>query len=306
MPAEFTGIIPPVLTTFDADEDIDEQAMRQEIRYLLDSGVHGITAAGSSGEGEKLSIDESCELARIVIDEVDGAVPVVMGIIRDSTRDVIKYGRALREIPGLDGLQITPVHYNKPCGEEATLRYYREIGDAVQMPIIIYNVVHWNMIDVGTLVKLADEEWVVAVKQSAGDIERLAKLLERIHKLGSPLKVLSAIDTLLFPTFALGAHGSIASIVTVLPRLTVALWDACQAGDYERARELHERILPVIMLMRSYDTNRTACLKAAVEVQGRPVGLARRPEIPLSEAELDAFREVIDASGELKITAPVG
>jgi 4-hydroxy-tetrahydrodipicolinate synthase len=298
MNTELSGIIPPLLTTFDENEEIDEQAMRQEIRYMLDAGVDGITVGGSSGEGEKLSVEESCRLAGIVIDEVDGAVPVIMGVIRDSTRDVIRYGQALREIPGLYGLQITPVHYSKPSRKPGMLQYYRDIGDAVQMPIIIYNVVRWNLIDVDTLLELAGQEWVVAVKQSAGDIERLANLVAKVHATNSPLRVFSAIDTLLYPSFLLGAHGAVASIVTVLPRLTVALWRATLAGDHERARELHERILPVIMLMRTYQGDRLASLKAAVQVQGRRVGPARRPDMPLSAAELAAFQEVVDASGE--------
>jgi 4-hydroxy-tetrahydrodipicolinate synthase len=306
MNSDLSGIIPPVLTTFDDNEEIDEQSMRREIRYLLDAGVDGITVGGSSGEGEKLSLDESCRLASMVIDEVNGAVPVIMGVIRDSTRDVITYGKALREIPGLYGLQITPVHYSKPPREPGMLRYYQDIGEAIQMPIIIYNVVRWNLIDVSTLLKLSEQEWVVAVKQSAGDIERLANLLERVHTLGSPLRVLSAIDTLLYPSFTLGAHGSVASILTVLPRLTVALWRASQAGDHERARELHERILPVISLMRTYQGDRMASMKAAVEVQGRHVGPARRPDLPLSDAEVARFREVVEASGELNVPASVG
>jgi 4-hydroxy-tetrahydrodipicolinate synthase len=300
--SKLSGLIPPLVTPMTDAEDIDEQAMRGEIRHLIDVGVHGLTIGGSSGEGEKLSIEESCELARIAVDEANGAVPVIMGIIRDSTRDVIRYGQAIREVPGVSGLQITPVHYSRPPRPEGMLRYYQDIGEAVQMPIVIYNVVRWNMIDVSTLMELANQEWVVAVKQSAGDIERLSQLLERVHSTGSSLRVLSAIDTLLFPTFVLGAHGSVASILTVLPRLTMDLWNACVSGDYEKARQIHERIVPVVTLMRSYSTDRMSCMKALIEVQGRNVGPARRPDLPLSSQERELFRQAIEASGEIDTT----
>lgn len=296
-----TGIIPPVVTPFLPNGDIDEEAMRSELRYMLDSGVHGITAGGSSGEGEKLTVEESCRLARIVVDEVAGAVPVIMGIIQDSTDAVIRYGTALREIGGVDAFQITPVHYLHPPDEEGTVEYYRQIGEALQTPIIIYNVVHWNMIDVSTLLRLADQEWVVGVKQSAGDIERLSLLLERVHATDNPLRVLTAIDTLLFPSFMMGAHGAVAGVVTVLPRLSVALWEACQAGQVAEARRIHERIVPVITLMRSHRTNRASCLKTVIGVQGRHAGVARRPDLPLNETDRELARKVVLASGEVEL-----
>ncbi len=285
MALRLEGIIPPLATPFTAEQELDEAALRREVRYMLDQGVHGLTIGGSTGEGHTLSVEESCQLAVATLDETRGRVPVISGIIRDSTRDVIRYGKALREV-GVDALQITPVHYLFSSGESGTLAYYREIGEAVRLPIVVYNVVPWNTILPSTLLKLADLPWIVGVKQSGGDIHKLADLLAANH---GKLKVLTAVDALLYPSFALGADGAVAAILTVLPRLCVELWDAVQRGDHAAARALHERILPVWRAVEAPDL--PARVKAALEMMGHPIGPARSPIQPVS-AEVRAQIEV--------------
>src|SRR5437016_5092635 len=98
MSLDLHGIIPPLVTPFTDDEEIDADAMRREVRYLLDAGVHGLTVTGSTGEGHTLTLDESCRIAQVAIEETHGAVPVVGGIIQDSTRAVLRYGWALKEV----------------------------------------------------------------------------------------------------------------------------------------------------------------------------------------------------------------
>src|SRR5919204_3791703 len=145
MSLQLTGIIPPLVTPFiPGSEDLDERALRSELRYLLEAGVHGVTLCGSTGEGHTLSVEETVRCAEVAVEEVRGRVPVVIGIIRDSTREVIRYGLALKRVGGVDALQITPVHYLFNPGPEGTYAYYQEIGQAVGLPIVIYNVVPWS------------------------------------------------------------------------------------------------------------------------------------------------------------------
>lgn len=287
------GILPPMVTPFTADEALDEDALRAETRVLLDAGVHGLCVCGSTGEGHTLSIEETCRISEVVVEEVRGRVPVITGIIRDSTRDVIRYGQALRGL-GVDALQITPVHYLFNPGEEGNIAYYERIGREVGVPIIIYNVVPWNTISPETLMRLSEIEEVVAVKQSGGDIHKLADLLRMNN---DRLRILTAVDDLLYPSFALGAHGAVAAILTVLPDLCVALWDACQRGDYAEARTLHERILPVWRAINYPDmSSRT---KAAIELRGRMVGPARHPLMPVSDAVRRDIAAALDLAGVL-------
>lgn len=282
------GIIPPMATPFTESQAVDVAALRREVRFLLDAGVHGLTISGSTGEGHTLSVEESCRIAEVTLAETNRRVPVVSGIIRDSTGEVIRYGRALKEV-GVDALQITPVHYLFNPGEEGMLAYYREIGEAVQLPIVIYNVVPWATIYPPTLLRLAEQEWIVGVKQSGGDIHKLADLL-RANKNGK-LQIFTAIDALLFPSFLLGAHGAVAAILTVLPGLCVELWNACQRRDLDAALALHERILPVWRAVEAPDM--PSRIKAALDMQGRPVGPARSPLQPISSAVRDDIRSAL-------------
>lgn len=295
MPLQLTGIIPPLVTPFTHDtQDLDENALRAEVRYLLDTGVHGLTLCGSTGEGHTLSVEESVRCAQIAVDEARGRVPIIIGIIRDSTRDVIRYGQALKAVRGVDGLQITPVHYLFHPGPDGTYAYYQEIGQAVGLPIVIYNVVPWNTITPETLLELSQIPEVIAVKQSGGDIHKLAELLRSNN---GRIQVLTAVDDLLYPSFALGAQGAITAVLTVVPDLAVALWDAVQRGDHTTARDLHERILPVWTAINHPDMS--ARTKTAIEMRGRLVGPARKPLLPVSAAVRDEIAAALHQAGVL-------
>lgn len=293
MQTAIEGILPPMVTPFTPSEEIDEAALREEVDLLIESGVHGLTVCGSTGEGHTLSIEEACRVSRIAIEQARGRVPVICGIIRDSTREVIQYGKALREV-GVDALQITPVHYLFTSGPDGTVAYYERIGREIGLPIVIYNVIPWNTITPETLVRLARVEQVVGVKQSGGDIHKLADLLMMDR---STMKVYTAVDDLLYPSFMLGADGAIAAILTVLPDLCVRLWDACRAGDHTTARSLHERILPVWRAINEPDmSSRT---KAAVELRGRRVGPARHPLLPVSDDVRSQIAAALERAGVL-------
>lgn len=290
---DITGIIPPLVTPFDVNEDIDEQALREEVRYFIQSGVHGLTVAGSTGEGHTLTAEDAVRVASIAVEEAAGQTPVIVGIIADSTREVVRRGRMLADV-GVDGLQITPVHYVFNPGPDGTYSFYDAIGAAIDLPIVIYNVVPWNAISPDTLLRLAEIPNVVAVKQSGGDIHALAELLRANS---GRLRVLTAVDDLLLPSFILGAEGAVAAILTVLPDLTLELWDACQRGDYKSALSLHERILPVWTAMNKPDmSSRT---KALIRLRGRDVGNPRGPLQPVSAEVEKQLQDALSEAGVL-------
>jgi 4-hydroxy-tetrahydrodipicolinate synthase len=287
------GIIPALTTPFTESEELDEEALRREIHVMLDAGVHGICVTGSTGEGHTLSVAETRRIAMIARDEIGERLPLIGGIIRDSTRDVVRYGQALREV-GVDAIQVTPVHYLFAPTEDGQYAYYERIGREVGLPIIIYNVVPWNTIGPQMLMRLSEIEQVIGVKQSGGDIHKLADLL-RINN--DRLRIFTAVDALLYPSFMLGAHGSISAILTILPDLCMALWNACKRGDHAEARALHERILPVWRAMEHPDmSSRT---KAAIALRGRMVGVPRHPLLPVTEAVRDEIAAALDLAGVL-------
>lgn len=294
MPLDLHGIVPPMVTPFDAAEQVDEDAVRAEARHHLDVGVHGLCVTGSTGEGAAVSVEDSLQVAKAAVKEVGGRVPVIAGIIRDSTREVIRYGQALRET-GVDALQVTPVHYLFQPDAGTTVDYYRTIAAETGLPIVIYNVIPWATIAASTVARILDEvPGVVAVKQSGGDMHALADLLHLAPEGG---KVLTAVDDLLYPAYVLGAQGAISATLTVVPELCVRQWNAVRSGDHATALEIHNKLLPV---WRAIDgPNMPARIKAALAEQGRGGGRARSPMNAVSEAELETVRAALREAGVL-------
>lgn len=284
------GMISTVVTPFTENDEVDLELLRGEVKYLLDQGVTAICACGSTGEGQTLSLEESQAICATVVEEVGGRVPVIGGVIQNSTAQAKRYSLALKEA-GVDALQITPVHYVFAPSADEQVDYYRELGTATDLPIVLYNVVPWALVPINTIEMLADIPQVVAVKQSGGDVHLLADLLHRVR---DRFTILAALDDLHYPAFVMGAHGALAAIPTVTPRLSVELWDAVQAGNHAEALELHERILTV---WRAIDgPNLPATLKAALELLGRNPGLPRRPFRPATDADRDRIRAALQAA----------
>jgi len=288
MSQEIMGIIPPMTTPFDNDENINPNAFRQEVRYLIDAGVHGVAVGGSTGEGHTLTTDEIRRLTEIAVEEAAGRIPVITGIIVDSTRQAIERGRAVADLP-VAALQITPVHYLFAPDDEAMYRHFATIADAVGLPILIYNVIPWSYCSPELLVRIIDEvELVIGVKQSAGDMHALAELLLLLEERGL---VMAAVDDLLYPCFTLGCHGSIAAILTAVPELCVSLWDAVKQNRYNDALNLHNRLLRVWDAIAG--SNLPACVKCAMNLQGRPGGNTRAPMPLASPAQESAIRNAL-------------
>jgi 4-hydroxy-tetrahydrodipicolinate synthase len=283
-------MISTVVTPFDEDDRVDLELLRGEVKYLLDQGVTALCACGSTGEGQTLSVEESQAICEVVVDEVAGRVPVVGGVIQNSTAQAIRYSLALKEA-GVDYLQVTPVHYVFSPSAAETVEHYRLVGETVGLPIVLYNVVPWALVPVDTIEQLASVPQVVAVKQSGGDMHFLVDLLARVR---DRFTILAALDDLHYPAFVLGAHGALAAVPTVTPKLSVQLWDAVQAGDHQTALALHERILTV---WRAIDgPNLPATVKAALQLQGREGGLPRKPFAPATPEERQRIADALRAA----------
>jgi len=287
------GIVPPMTTPFRPDDTIDEAALRAETRYLIETArVHGLAATGSTGEGHVLSTDEVRRITAIVSEEAKGRVPVITGIITDSTASAVERGLAVKDL-GVAALQVTPVHYLFRPDDDAMLRHFDTLASRTGLPIIIYNVVPWTYLSPQLLARIiASVPGVIGVKQSAGDMKLLADLLLLV---GNGARIMTAVDALLYPSFALGAHGAIAAILTAAPALCVQLWDAVQAGDHKQALALHEKLLPIWNAI--FHDNLPANVKYCLELQGRPAGVPRAPMPATSAAQGIRIREALHAAG---------
>jgi len=286
------GIVPPMTTSFDKDGELDEGGIRAQVRFLLDAGVHGLAAGGSTGEGHTLDHEEFVRLMEITMDEVAGRVPVVAGIIVDSTRDAVRRAKSIAHLD-VAALQVTPVHYLFKPSDDAMVEHFRTLANEGGRPILIYNVVPWVYLSPHLLYRIFREvPGVVGVKQSAADLKRVADLL----LITEPEDlVFSAVDALLYPSFMLGAHGTIAALPTAAPHACVALWDACKAGDHAKALALHHKLLTVWNAIES--DNLPACTKYALTLQGCPAGLPRPPMHAPSEAQKADIKKALEKMG---------
>lgn len=282
------GIIPPTTTPFTQDGEIDLDAARAQVRWMIGQGVHGLATGGSTGEGHTLDPDEFRRLIAATTEEAAGRVPVVAGIIVDSTRDAIRRGKAVADL-GVAALQVTPVHYLFRPDDAAMAAHFRAITEATGLPVIIYNVVPWSYLSPALLVRImADNPGVIGVKQSAGDLKLVADLMAT----AAPGNLIfSAVDALLYPSFALGAHGAIAAILSAAPRACVDLWDAVAAGDHAHALLLHTKLLALWNAM--VGDNLPACTKFAQSLQGCPAGAPRAPMPPATAARQAAIHAAL-------------
>jgi 4-hydroxy-tetrahydrodipicolinate synthase len=289
------GIIPPAVTPFDPEGRIDEPAHRAEVRYLVETArVHGVAVCGSTGEGHTLTTEETRAITAWTVEEVRGRVPVIAGIITNSTRSAIDRARAVSDL-GVAALQVTPVHYLFRPDDEAMLRHFAAIAEASRLPVILYNVVPWSYLWPPLLTRiLRDVPGVIGVKQSASDMKALADLLLLVEEAGiaGRVRILSAVDALLYPSFTLGAHGSVAAILTAVPEWCVALWNAVQAGDHTLGLKRHQDLL---RLWNALDApNLPANVKTALELQGRFGGLPRAPMPASSPDQVEKIRRALD------------
>ena len=285
------GIVPPMVTPFGEDEEIEEEAFRQEVRYLVEVGVHGLAVGGSTGEGHTLNTDELRRLTAIAVEEAKGRVPIIAGIIADSTVEAIERSKAVADLD-ISALQITPVHYLFKPDDDSMLRHFASIAEAVGIPILIYNVVPWSYCSPQLLVRIIREvELVIGVKQSASDMKALADLLLMLDK--GEAVVMSAVDALLYPSFILGAHGAIAAILTAVPKWCLELWEAVRRGDHHEALQIHRRLLRLWNAMSG--DNLPACVKYVMQLQNRPGGRPRSPMPPASQVQMEAIRMALEA-----------
>jgi len=243
--------------------------------------------AGSTGEGHTLSRDEFVEAMEATHEAIAGRVPFLVGLIVNSTMEAVARTQKIAHFKP-DALQVTPVHYLFTPGEEATIRHFCTIYDETGVPVLIYNVVPWNYLSIDMMLKIMDEiPGVIGMKQSAGNLKTVSDLVMRIREDNI---VLSAVDALLYPDFALGQDGAISALTSALPKHTVELYQAVQAGDHARGLELHWQFAA---LWNSLEHDN---LPALVKYIQSRQGLAPYPPRAPMEQVGDAQKHGIDAA----------
>jgi 4-hydroxy-tetrahydrodipicolinate synthase len=238
--------------------------------------------------------EEARRVCQVVVEEVAGRVPVIAGVMADSTRQALHLGTLAREA-GATALLVAPVHFLNLPPRAGIVSFFRTIGREVGLPLVLYNVAPLLNLSPDLCLELADLPEVVAVKQSNDNFHELAELLRRAR---GRLTVLTAIEDLIFPSLVLGSPGMLVAIAALIPELCVELYRAVRRGDLDTARRLHERILPVVRAVLT-DENFPATMKAGLALRGRPVGPPRSPLLPASPETEAAIRRALEEAGVL-------
>ena len=290
----FAGVYPAMTTPFHEDGSIDHESLREEARRLVDGGVAGLVPAGSTGEAATLTHDEHVEVVETVIDAVDDDLQIVAGAGSNSTREAVSLSERA-EAAGADAvLHISP-YYNKP--EPAGMYdHFRQIADAVDIDVIVYNVPSrtGRNIDVETAEALAEIENVTGYKAASGDMGRISEVIERTRE--EEFAVLSGDDGMTWPVVATGGTGVISVSANVFPEPHVEMVDAALEGDVDRARDLHHDLAPLFRAM-FVETNPIPVKEAVHLVYGDSPHL-RPPLSRIGEENREELRSVLEAYQE--------
>ncbi|MFB6129117.1 MAG: 4-hydroxy-tetrahydrodipicolinate synthase [Halorhabdus sp.] len=296
----FEGVYPAMTTPFAADGSIDFDQLQANARRLEAAGVDGVVPVGSTGESATLSHDEHVEVIEAVAAALEN-VPVIAGTGSNNTREALSLSRRARDA-GADALLLISPYYNKP--EQRGLReHYLTIADEIDLPQIVYNVPSrtGRNIEPETAVALADHENVQAFKAASGDLGQITEIVERTRE--TDFTVLSGDDALTLPMLSVGARGAISVVANVEPVRTCAMVGAALAGDFERARELHHELGPLVRAL-FVETNPIP-VKEAMSIRGHGSPELRSPLTRLSEEHRQHLRDVLDDLDPIDVETPV-
>jgi 4-hydroxy-tetrahydrodipicolinate synthase len=270
------GVLPALITPFTRDNRVDKDGIRQNIEFLIDGGVSGVVPCGTTGEAATLSIQEHEKVIEYAIEY--SSVPVVAGTGSNNTTEALELTKFARDAGAEAALLITP-YYNKP-NDSGMLKHFKTIAEAVDIPIIIYNVPSRTGINLKPelTAELAKVSNIVGIKEASGDLVQITRIIELTK--GEDFALLSGDDGLTLPILSIGGAGVISVVANVAPKLVVSMVEAFRNGDMERARELHIALAPLIRAM-FLETNPIP-VKKAVEMIGLPAGNLRLPLAPIS------------------------
>ena len=255
---------------------VDEEALRGLIEWHIESGTHGIVSCGTTGESATLSHEEHDRVVEFTLEVVNGRIPVIAGAGSNSTQEAIRRTQHAKSA-GADGALLVVPYYNKPT-QEGMFQHFRAIAEAVDIPIILYNVPGRTVVNMQpeTVVRLAQIPNIVGIKEATGS---LAQVSDVIGLCPDKFTVLSGEDSVVLPMYSVGGRGVISVTANVAPKDMAEMCDAAEEGDWQRARDLHYKLRPLSAAM-FFETNPIPA-KTALSLMGKIQGDLRLPLCPM-------------------------
>ena len=293
---KFEGTYVSMVTPFTNDLEIDEEGFRSNINYLIDKGVTGLVGAGTTGESATVSHEEHQRIIDILVDEVNGRVETIAGTGSNATSEALSLTQYAYDAGADSALLITP-YYNKPQ-QHAMVQHYSTIADAVDIPLILYNVPSRTGInmDVETIVELAKVDGIDAVKEASGSVDKVSDIYKALTHEGieDDFCILSGEDSLTLPLMAVGATGVISASANIDAKRMVLMVDSILNDDYTRAMELHYEMVELIRAL--FIESNPVPVKTAMNLMGLPSGPLRQPLAEMLPENLEVLKKALKDS----------
>ncbi|MFQ5515500.1 MAG: 4-hydroxy-tetrahydrodipicolinate synthase [Myxococcota bacterium] len=287
------GTFTALVTPFRSDGALDLDALTSLVEWQIESGIEGLVPCGSTGEAATLSHAEHTQIVRHVVEVAAGRVPVIAGTGSNSTREAVELTAQARRAGAEAALLISP-YYVKPT-QEGIFHHYRTVAEETGLPVVLYNIPGRtaSRIEPETAARLARVPGVLGLKECGGDLVATSRV---ILQAGEEFSVLSGDDALTLPMLAIGARGAISTTANLYPVEMRGITEAFRAGDGVRARELHERLMPIMGAL--FLESNPIPVKTALFLRGRiPDAALRLPLTPMSKPNRDRLEAALDAIG---------
>lgn len=287
----FRGSIVALITPF-RNGAVDEKTLRNLVDWHIDQGTHGIVPVGTTGESPTLTHDECKQVIEIVVDAVAGRIPVIAGTGSNATAEAIESTEHAKKAGANAALVVTP-YYNRPT-QAGLYAHYKAIVDAVDLPVIIYNIPGRCVIDMGvdTMSELAKLPNIIGVKDSTGD---MARPILTTDACGERFCQLTGEDATTLAFLAHGGDGAISVTANVAPRLCADMYNAWERGDHKEALAIHRRLMPLHKDL--FIEANPAPAKYALSRLGKAEAEIRLPLVECSETAKQAVDQAMTASG---------
>jgi 4-hydroxy-tetrahydrodipicolinate synthase len=296
MRTRWTGCGTALVTPFTSSGAVDEAAVRRLARRQVDAGIHFVVPCGTTGETPTLSAAERRRIVELVVDEVGDKVPVLAGAGGYNTHEVIEAVEAMTRAGAHGILSVTP-YYNKPT-QEGLYQHYRAIAESTDLPIVVYNVPGRTgcNVEAATLVRLSSIKNIVGVKEASGNVSQIIDICTRVP---AEFIVLSGDDGITLPIMAVGGKGLISVASTEAPGDMARLVEACERNDWDEARALNKRLLPLMTV--NFIESSPGPVKAAMARMGLIEEVYRLPMVSPREESKKRIEQVLV---DLQLIAP--
>lgn len=287
------GAITAIVTPFKKDGSFDVQAMKKLVKYQLEGGTNGIAVCATTGEAVTLNDEEYALVIKCVVDEVAGKVPVIAGAGSNDTQRAIKFSKVAQQ-QGVNALLHVTPYYNKPT-PNGLVAHFKAIANAVDLPIILYNVPGRTGSNVlpATIIRIATEvSAVIAVKEASGSIEQMGEIIKNAP---SGFAVLSGDDSMTLPMMILGGKGCISVVSNEVPKEFTNLCQAALKGNWNEARRLHFKLLNLMKV--NFIESNPIPVKTALSMMGYMQENFRLPLVPIEDKNRPAVEKCLKELG---------